>query len=178
MWKLSALCSAIVLVAAVQTDSAPAWPVQGPITVVASTSGRFLAADSWYASINSAGQGQLTILDPGGEKTAAFDVSQEQLEALRDLLEETRFFELDEDAYGELVSDGSEETLTIVAGFQAKTVRIRYLMNWVHSDPEKLREPARALRVWTAVRGWFEHPEAVNLQKYHQMVLDAAAELD
>ena len=178
MWKLSALCSVIVLFSAV--DAPPASPpsIEGPITVAASTEGWFVEVEPWCVSINSAGQGHLTILDPGGEKTASFEVSQEHLEALRDLLEETRFFELADDAYGELVPDSSENTLTVVAGSQAKTVRIRYLMNWVHSDPEKLREPARALRVWMVVRGWFEHPEAVDLQKYDQMVLDAAAKLE
>ena len=70
--------------------------------------------------------------------------------------------------------DGGTQSLTISAGEWTKTVRIHFLGNWlVAHDTAKLREPARALRVWMQIRGWFSHPKAPNSSKYDQPVLDA-----
>jgi hypothetical protein len=46
----------------------------------------------------------------------------------------------------------------------------------VYSDRSKLKEPARAVRVFQIVRGWFDDKEAVNLKKYDDMVLEAAGD--
>jgi hypothetical protein len=47
-------------------------------------------------------------------------------------------------------------------------------MNWANYEREKVRDPSRALRVLQTIRAWFNDPEAVDLRKYDQMVIDAA----
>ena len=91
---------------------------------------------------------------------------------LRTTLETERFFGL-ADEYGELVADGSTQTITVQSGDKIKTVKLNYLMNWVHHDPAKLTDPARAVRIWRHVRQWFDDDDAVDLGRYDQMVLDA-----
>jgi hypothetical protein len=76
--------------------------------------------------------------------------------------------------YGERVLDGSTDTITMVRGDVASTVSIHFLMNWVYSAPSKLKEPARAVRVFQIVRGWFGDKDAANLKKYDDMVIQAA----
>jgi hypothetical protein len=145
-----------------------------PITISMDQSGGRL---SWSVSVNSAGEAQLTIDSYSGPTTQEFQVSKVQLDELRELLIRERFFGLD-DSYGELVPDGSTDSLTIAVGGYAKTVRLLFLMNWVNSDREKLREPACALRAWMLIRSWFSHPEVPDSRKYDQMVLNAVAPLE
>ncbi len=95
------------------------------------------------------------------------------MDQLRKLLIQERFFDLGEE-YGESAVDSSIHTLTIKIGNVTKTVRLRFLMNWVNYDKPKLREPARAVRVWMLIRGWFQDSDVTDLHKYDQMVLDAA----
>jgi hypothetical protein len=47
-------------------------------------------------------------------------------------------------------------------------------MNWLKFEPTKLAQPARALRVWSVVRSWFDDPEAAELKKYVQLISTAA----
>ncbi|GMW02877.1 MAG: hypothetical protein AMXMBFR84_40130 [Candidatus Hydrogenedentota bacterium] len=169
----------IVLLFGVSRDSRAVEPVRGarlhphrPITVAASTEGRFGEGMSWWLSVNSAGQAELTIEGYPERQRRRFEVTQEHLDALHAMVEKEAFFELARDQ-GEVVFDGSTQTVTIVIGDKANTVHIRYLMNWVQSDHEKLSEPARALRVFMLIRGWFDDENAVDLSKYDQMVLDA-----
>jgi hypothetical protein len=144
-----------------------------PLTIAASTAGRFAHGSSWHLSVNSAGQAELTI-DSFPERTRRrFEVPPDRLARFRQALREERFFELASD-YGERVPDGSEESLTVTAGGRTRAVRVHFLMNWVHSDRAKLREPARAVRLLVLLRGWFSDPGAVDLRKYDQKVLDAA----
>lgn len=45
--------------------------------------------------------------------------------------------------------------------------------NWrVHYDRTELREPRRVVRLLVMLRSWFDGPQAVDLRKYDQMVLD------
>ncbi len=148
-----------------------------PLTIAASTVGRFSKGASWYLSINSAGQAEVHVgrgmsssSPPKTQKK--FQITQQQIDELEQSLEREDFFRLAPEQ-GESVTDGSWDSLTIVSGDQSHTVRIGYLMNWVHSDQEKLREPARALRVFRVVRSWFNEPGAVDQTQYDQMVLDA-----
>jgi hypothetical protein len=46
-------------------------------------------------------------------------------------------------------------------------------MNWAQSDPKKLREPARALRVALLISSWVHQPGAIDNRAYDQRVLDA-----
>jgi hypothetical protein len=149
-----------------------------PISVIASTRGAFPAfaggTRSWHLSVNSAGRAHLTIYTFPKRQTREFNVRPEQIDKLAEVLEKEQFFGLKPD-YGEQdVADASFDTITIVRGDIARTVRIHYLMNWVYNDPSKLKEPARAVRVFQVVRGWFDDKDAVDLRKYEDMVLKAA----
>ena len=106
-------------------------------------------------------------------KTRQLVVSQAQLDELRKALLRERFFEL-ADSYGQLVADGSTTTLQISAGDVSQTVELRFLMNWANYEPDKLREPSRAVRVLQIIRGWFNDPEAVDSRRYDRSVVDAA----
>jgi hypothetical protein len=88
-----------------------------------------------------------------------------------------RFFHLD-DAYGELVPDGSTDTISITVGGNSKSVALHYLMNWANSDKARLRDPARAVRVWMFIRTWFTDPAIPNTRRYDQMILNAVAPLE
>ena len=144
-----------------------------PISVIASTTGRFAEGHSWHFSVNVAGRAHLTIGTHPKPQAREFDISPEQMGQLADVLEKERFFTLQAD-YGERVPDGSTDTITIVRGGVTRTVSIHFLMNWVHSAPSKLKDPARAVRVFQVVRGWFDDKDAVNLKKYDDMVIQAA----
>ncbi len=84
------------------------------------------------------------------------------------------FFGLTKDSYGEIVPDGSTGTILVTQGEKTKKVEIHFLGNWVKSNPEKLKEPARALEILQIVRSWFSDEEAVDLRKYDKIVMDAA----
>jgi hypothetical protein len=144
-----------------------------PLTVAASCEGRFSKGHSWRLSVNSSGQAEVTISTYPRPTRRQFQIPAPEWAAFRQALEEERFFEL-ADAYGEQVPDGSTSTLTVTAGDVTKTVRLRYLMNYVRNDNAKLREPARALRVQMLIRGWFADAEAVDLRPYDRRVIEAA----
>ena len=151
--------------AAAEGDHLPA----GPMTIAASCVGRFSAGWSWHLSVNSAGQAEVTVWG----QPQRFVVAAEDMAALRAVLNRERFFDLANE-YGEQVPDGSVQTLTVTIGHRTRSVSVHYLMNWVRSDPQKLREPSRAVRCIMLIRGWIDHPDAVDLRRYDQMVLDAA----
>lgn len=177
MRTLLILLTASVLVLAFHLQAAP--PVQelrnsrSPLSVIASTTGRFAKGHSWHLSVNSAGRAHLTIHTYPRLQSREFDISAEQINQLVEVLEKERFFTLQAD-YGERVPDDSTDTITIVRGDVAHTVSIHFLMNWVKSAPSKLKEPAHAVRVFQVIRGWFDDRDAVNLKKYDELVLQAA----
>jgi hypothetical protein len=144
-----------------------------PITMSGSCLGYFGRKPcGWYLSVNSAGEAELTLQD-GQNTRRQFKVSPEQQRALQKAILDEKFFDLSED-HGDLVVDGSTRTLTICVGHMVKTVRVHYLMNGGKGDAATLREPARALRLLMLVRSWIVDPDAVDLTKYDQKVLDAA----
>jgi hypothetical protein len=169
-----ALCSCTNAPAAEEKPAVTEWQVQHcPTTVSGSCLGYFGPKPSgWYLSVNSAGEAELTLQD-GKDTRRQFRVSPEQQRALQKAILDEKFFELSED-YGDLVVDGSTRTLTICVGQMVKTVQVHYLMNGGKGDPATLREPARALRVVMLVRSWISDPDAIDLTKYDQKVLDAA----
>lgn len=143
-----------------------------PLTLAVSNVGDFAKGYSWYLSVNSAGQAELTIDAPGRLVRRRFDIPNEEISLLRKVIAEEDFFGL-ADKYGQVVPDGSTQTLTITVGERAKSVTIQFLMNWVTAkDKQKLGDPSRAVRLLVMIRGWFEHPEAVDLRKYDRMVLN------
>jgi hypothetical protein len=145
----------------------------GPLTISASEVGRFAKGFSWKLQVDPTGTAILKIDAIPTPKQRQFVVPQRELDEFRTVLARERFFELD-DNYGQPVSDSSTTTIRISAGNSTKTVEVLFLMNWVHDDPAKLREPSRAVRIAQLIRGWFNDPEAVDSRKYDRMVLDAA----
>jgi hypothetical protein len=155
-------------------SSVPAAKIQSePLTIAMNVVGRFAHGDGWSLHVNPAGDAELTIQTYPQKTRRQFKVSNEQLAQLRQALVDTAFFDL-RDAYGQEVVDGSTTTLAISVGEVTREVRLKFLMNWVAHEPERLREPARALRVTTTIRGWFDDPAAVDLRKYDAMVIHAA----
>jgi hypothetical protein len=148
----------------------------GPLTISAKEVGMFAKGFSWNLHVDPTGKAVLEV-EAVTVKTRQLAVSKAELDELRKALLRERFFEL-ADSYGELVADGSTTTLQISAGDVSKTVGLQFLMNWVNDEPEKLRDPSRALRVLQIIRGWFDDPEAVDLRKYDRIVLDAAKRVE
>lgn len=146
---------------------------EAPLTLRASTVGMFAKGYSWHLNVDSAGQAELTVDKYPRDIVKRFQLTQEQMAEFRKAVADERFFELDE-AYGDIVPDGSVASLSVSMGPHAHTVKVHYLMNWVYSDKTKLREPSRAVRLLVMIRGWFSHPETVDLRKYDQIVLGAA----
>ena len=150
---------------------------EDPLTIAVSTVGRFAKGYSWHLSVNSSGKAELTI-DTFPERTRReFQIPAERLEALRKLLLQEQFFEL-KDEYGQIVPDGSTDTITVIAGEEVKTVKLQFLMNWANHEKSKVREPARAVRVLLLIREWFDDPNAVDLRRYDRMVVEAAESVD
>jgi hypothetical protein len=156
------------------TAAADSLTISEPIALEASTVGRFAKGYSWKLAVSAEGEATLQIDSYPERVRRSFRVAPERLAELRDAITRERFFDL-EPEYGENVPDGSRRTLAITQGGRTHTVCILFLMNWVRHDPERLRDPARALRVFGIVRGWFDDAEAVDLREYDGRVLDAVA---
>jgi hypothetical protein len=147
---------------------------QQPISIVASTEGRFAQGQSWQLVVDAKGDARLRIDTFPDPINREFRVSPKELERLARAVDDQGFFDL-KATYGEQVPSGSTDTLTITRGEQTKTVKIHFLMNWVQTAPEKLKEPAKAVRVFQVIRSWFSDPEAVDLRKYDDMIIQAAS---
>jgi len=145
-----------------------------PVTVDTSTVGRFSEGFSWRLRVDGLGTATLSIDTWPKPTVRHFNVPAQELAALRAVVERERFFLL-ADEYGQDVPDGSTTKIGVTVGGREKVVTIRYLMNWVYSDPKRLQEPARALRVLQVIRRWFTDDEAVDLSKYDAMVIEAAS---
>ena len=147
------------------------------VSITASTTGRFQEGFSWNLSVNSAGRAHLVIDSKPATRSREFTIPTAQIQELLEVMQTERFFE-SRGRYGEEVPDGSTRVLTIVDGGVANTVSIGYLMDWVLNAPRKLKDPARAVRVFRKVRSWFNDPEAVNLTRFDDRVLEKVARLE
>lgn len=125
----------------------------------------------WYLSVNSAGAAELTIPDGSGLKHRSFVVARQKLAELAEALDRERFFDLDRD-YGQFVPEGTTNSITVVKGNQANTVRLHFLGNWALSDQSKLVEPGRAIRIRMIVSSWFDDAETLHNREYYQKILD------
>jgi hypothetical protein len=133
-----------------------------PLTIVfrkLHESPRYGAAYRWCWSINSAGQGQLTIdnwinlrpLTPVKTTRQKLELSAKQLVAIREVLLKERFFHL-KNEYGPHVIHGGWSTLTVVAGDHVK--QVRYCSSWGWTSlwkREKMVDAAPAVRIWVKV---------------------------
>lgn len=123
-----------------------------PITISASSIGRFATAHSWYLSINSAALAELTVRDAQNTRHE-FAVPPEQWDAFKQTLIDERFFDLADDQ-GRPVPDGSTQTLTITVGHITRTIRIHYLNNVPKDDEKAQDEIRRTLKVMNQIRSW------------------------
>ncbi len=128
---------------------------------------------SWHLLVDASGTAELTMGGYPKPRHRRFNVSAQQLAELQTVVEREGFFGL-ADEYGEEVYDSSATVIKINAGGKEKTVTLRYLMNWVDGDPKRLREPARALRVYRVVRGWSDDDGAADAARAIAMILAAA----
>jgi hypothetical protein len=145
-----------------------------PMTISASCVGRFRKGrSSWYLSVNSAGQAEITVKTRGKPTRRQFVVPEKEMTKLWNVVEAERFVDL-ADQYGSHVPDDSTSTITVTVGDRTKTVRLCYLPNWMRGkDAIKLGELSRAVHVFLIVREWFNEPEAVDQRTYLKAVLDA-----
>jgi hypothetical protein len=138
----------------------------GPLTIVFQQwrmPGREGAPYDWCWSINSAGEGELTVrtsfkLRPlTKEKTTRqkLVLSGKQLAAIRKVFREERLFNL-KGEYGPPIFHGGWSTLTVVVGEHVKQVHFLSSWSWVShwerdKDTHKLADMAPAVRIWLAV---------------------------
>lgn len=163
------------------TSTKESTPTQGstvdlraPMSITLDNEGRFADGSSWTLTVNSDRSAVLETRTFPDAKKRAFMLTPKQMADFRMALQSERFFDL-ADEYGQLVPSGSTQTITIQSGNETKIVKLHFLMNWVHNDPARLVEPARAVRVWRHARQWFDDDDAVDRGRYDQMVLDAVA---
>ncbi len=140
-----------------------------PITLAVSNVGNFSSGDLWYLSMNSDGKCVLTI-DGVPRIVKRFDVTSEQIEELRNLLEREKIHELD-DEYGIKFFDGGVQTLTVTIGAWSKSIKV--LNMGAVEDKQELRECGRVLRIHQCVRSWFDNKQAVDFRDINNRVLIA-----
>jgi hypothetical protein len=178
---ISVTIIAVVMLVGLSCSMKPEMGTPAPVqkafsdlpSITASTKGLFGKGYSWHLRVEPDGEADLAI-DTIPDKTQRhFKVPKEALSDFTQALLQEEFFSL-KATYGEVVPDGSTDTLSVVLGKQKNTVNINFLMNWVNSDQTRLVEPARAVRLFNIVREWFADAEAVDLRSYDNMVLDAA----
>jgi hypothetical protein len=103
-------------------------------------------------------------------ETHRFVVPQAQLDELRKALVREHFFDLD-DSYGDNHLVDRRTTILVYAGDFKKAVELHFL---AEDEPERLREPSRALRVLQIMFAWFDEPEMTYLRQWDQRLIDAA----
>jgi hypothetical protein len=171
-YGIAVICLSAVVQAGALTDRALELTPAGadrileeePLTIVfrkVSERGVFDGSpDTWNWSINSAGEGELTIDFTANlakrvlPKTTrqAFKLSAGQMTAIRKVLRQERFAQLKKE-YGPWVIHGGWSTLTIIAGEHLnKTVRFGSVWTWASSsEKDKLAQRAAAARVWIKI---------------------------
>jgi hypothetical protein len=107
---------------------------------------------TWIWSVNYAGQCELTVPKFGQMKTnrRKFEVEANKMSALRIALREAKFFELNE-FFGPAYIHGGWETLVVVAGDEAKTVRFNSSWSWPNGNSGMTSDSFPAIRVWLRV---------------------------
>jgi hypothetical protein len=125
-----------------------------PLTISISSGGGNAQGGDWTLQLDSAGIATLKINSIPTPYRRRIAVPNAELDELRKALQREHFFDL-ADSYGEHVVDGGTTTIQVTAGEFSKTVEVQFLGNWTH-QPERLREPNRALHVMQLVRGCFD----------------------
>jgi hypothetical protein len=124
-----------------------------PVSVEVRTVGGGQSQRPWHLRVDGSGSGDLTIDSHPKPAHKRLKVSAQQLAALEAAVEREQFFGL-ADEYGEDLPGTRSTVISVNVRGREKVVTLRYLLNWVHNEPERLREPARALRILQVVRGW------------------------
>jgi hypothetical protein len=130
--------------------AAPASSSAPPLQVKASfDSGDHLSfRGSWNLSLSDPGSVALHVSGLGESTPRNLTVPAARIKALRDAIEEERFFALRDD-YGDRIVDGPQRRMTIRLGMVEKTVVLR-----PYGQPSKAQsgEVDRAMKVWFAIR--------------------------
>jgi len=139
------------------------------LAISMSVDGRFANGYPWDLCVNADGEGLLLISSPDNARVE-FQVSEEQMAELHEALLYENFFELG-DSYGQHVPDGNTRLITITAGEHTKSVKLLFLGNTGSQDSNLLQDAQRVVRLWQLIRGWVEHPQAVNFGPYDEQFL-------
>jgi hypothetical protein len=145
-----------------------------PLLISLNINGWFAKGFPWNLEITNNGKATLIIKSYPKHKKKSFIISPNQLKQLKEVIEREGFYDLNEE-YGDLVPDGDTRIITINQGNQRKTVKLHYLLNLESEGKkgkEKLIEACRAIRIWMLVTSWFNDPDAVDIRKYDQRILD------
>jgi hypothetical protein len=126
----------------------------GPLAISISEGGGNAMGGDWKLQLDSARNATLKINFVPTPYSRRIVVPRADIDELRNALQREHFFDL-ADSYGELVADGATTTIQVTAGEFSKTVELHFLGNWTY-QPERLREPNRALHVVQLVRSWFD----------------------
>ncbi|MCA9158242.1 MAG: hypothetical protein KDA72_07945 [Planctomycetales bacterium] len=133
-----------------------------PMTIAASCTGSFNNFYGWYVSINSSGQASVQVDTPGKTVRQEFRLADEIVRDIRQITSTEGFFD-GPNCYGNIVLDGSTQTLTIVVGESCRSVQIESLTEFLEREnsQSKLVDLVHLLRILEIVRGCFNHPLAV-----------------
>jgi len=128
-----------------------------PITISVSEIGLFAQGSPWYLSINSAGQGELTLLSFPKWIKQKFEVSEKNWLVVRDTLRNEQFFQL-ADEQGARFPDFPITTISVTVGDLNKTIKF-YSLIAPGNDQNKRRQIERTHRIFKMFRSWIDHPD-------------------
>jgi len=120
--------------------------------------------NSWWLGVQTNG---VAVLRSIREKEKKFLLNRKELEAFRDAVKEEGFWDYD-DRYGDSVVGGSRRSITIRNKDRYKRVRILFVRNWLDRPhkQDKLSDALGCFRLWSILRGWFEHEDLADSRPY------------
>lgn len=121
------------------------------------------AVGSWDLSLDDHGQMVVSI----GKTRHELHVSEKKQDELLRVIQHEGFFELDDELGGGFVG-GPIRQMEVVLGGQRKQV---VLLSGL-SQEKDLEHVKRALRVWSAIRGLFDLPEAADSRDEDRRILE------
>ena len=136
----------------------------GPMTIAASNFGDFDTKSSWFLSINSSGQAELTTT--AGE-VQDFEVNYDKLLEFKKELAKQSFFDL-KDIYGSsAVVECYIETIAVTIGTKTKVVTM--YSGGAGSKDEGIK---RARIICGIVRGWIKNDKVVDMRPAAERNID------
>lgn len=135
--------------------------------IQASHGGRFSKGLPWRLSVQSTGRATLVITKNGKDIETTIGVSSKKLQALKAVLEKEGFFELPKEV-GRQRPDASRRNLSVTIGDRTASVAIDELDVEHPKDETDLDYMKRAIRIWSSVRGLFEHEHAFDTRPFEE----------